>query len=157
MRKFIVLMLLAVTTSGCGAIAAKMARVTPTPQQMAGIKTIQVIDKTDPLILQGTDAGMITEFIHTALKGKGYEPCVAPCQADATATVNVTQFARKMSYNSAIRVLSPKSVMFFTFQIHNKSGAMLMDHLIRHSQSTAQRDLMVIGVQELASYIPPAK
>lgn len=44
-----------------------------------------------------------------------------------------------------------------SLQIHNKSGALLMDHLIRHSQSTAQRDLMVIGVQELASYIPTAK
>ena len=157
MRRLIVLMLLAVTTTGCGAIIAKMERVTPTPEQMAGIRTIQVVDKTDPLILQGTDAATITEFIHTALKGKGYEPCRAPCQADATATVNVTQFARKVSYNPATRAVSPKSVMFFTFQIHNKSGALLMDHLIRHSQSTAQRDLMVIGVQELASYIPAAR
>jgi hypothetical protein len=156
MRKLIVLMLLAVTTAGCGAIAAKMSRVTPTPAQMAGIKTIQVVDKTDPLILQGTDAGMITEFIHTALKGKGYEPCKAPCQADATATVNVTQLALK-SESHRYGGSTPASVMFFTFQIHNKSGALLMDHLIRHKQSTAQRDLMVIGVQELVTYIPQAK
>lgn len=157
MRSSIVLMLLAVTTTGCGAIAAKMDRITPTSEQMAGIKIIQVIDKTDPLILQGTNAGAITDLIHTALKGKGYEPCAAPCQADATATVNVTKFSRHVSYSPITSSVSPKSVMFFTFQIRNKSGALLMNHLIRHSQSTAQRDLMVIGVQELASYIPAAK
>ena len=161
MRRLIILMLVAVTTTGCGAIIAKMERVTPTPEQMAGIKSIQVVDKTDPLILQGTDAATITEFIHTALNGKGYEPCRAPCHADATATVNVTEFARKTRHGPmfipGVATVTPMNVMIFTFQILDKSGAVVMNHTIRHGLSTAQRDLAVIGVQELAGYIPAAK
>ncbi|HJX17783.1 MAG TPA: hypothetical protein VJ437_06255 [Acidiferrobacterales bacterium] len=162
MRKLIVLMLLVVTTTGCvSAIKAKMERITPTTETMAGIKTIQVIDKTDPLILQGTDAGMIAEFIQTAIKGKGYEPCKAPCQADATATVNVTEFARKTRtgpmFYPGVATVTPMNVMIFTFQILDKSGAVVMNHTIRHGLSTEQRDLAVIGVQELAGYIPAAK
>lgn len=161
MRRLIVLMLLAVTTAGCAAIGAKMERVTPTQEQMADIKTIQVIDKTDPLLLQGTDAGMISEFIQTAIKGKGYEPCKAPCQADATATVNVTEFARKTRHGPmfipGVATVTPMNVMIFTFQILDKSGAVMMNHTIRHGLSTAQRDLAVIGVQELAGYIPAAR
>jgi hypothetical protein len=156
MRKLIVLVLLAVATTGCAGISAKMARVTPTPQQMAGIKTIQVKDITDPLILQGTDASIIAEFIQTAIKGKGYEPCKAPCQADATATVNVTEFARKVE-TSRYYGSSPNNVMIFTFQILDKSGAVLMNHIIRHGKAVAQRDLAVFCVQELAGYIPVAK
>lgn len=162
MRRLLVLLLLAVTTAGCvSAMKARMDRVTPTPEQMAGIKTIQVIDKTDPLLLQGTDAGMIAEFVQTAIKGKGYEPCRAPCQADATATVNVTEFARKTRHgpmlSPGVATVTPMNVMIFTFQILDKSGSVVMNHIIRHGLSTEQRDLAVIGVQELAGYIPAAK
>lgn len=152
MRRLIVLVLLAVITVGCAS-----GRVTLTAEKMAAVKTIQVIDKTDALLLRGTDASMIADFVQTALRAKGYEPCAAPCQADATATVNVVKLSRHVSFNALTKSTAPKSVVRFTFEMHDKSGAVMMSRRISHSKSTEQRDLMVLSVQELAAYIPVAK
>ena len=60
----------------------------PVVDPFLGVKTIQVTDKTEPLLLASTDAGKVREFVEIALKHHGYLVC-RECQHDAQAVVTI--------------------------------------------------------------------
>lgn len=140
--------------SGCH--ADRRDRVLPTADAMGGIKTLELQDKTDPLLLKATEAGMVAELTEIALTGKGYAVCKSPCMADATATVAVTNYARRVSENKMTGSARPTSDIAFKFQIHDSAGLLVMNLLVKKSDHYAQSDLTVKAVQTLASYIPEA-
>lgn len=154
MRGVVALVLLAVVLAGCSSLKERTAAK---PDAFAGIRTIQVEDKTNPILLRASDAGLIADLVDTALKGNGYHTCTAPCEADATAIVKVTTFANRRSVDhihlSPVRV----NVIAFNFQLHDKAGVILMETESKKKSDMPRRELAAMLVEDLALRIPTAK
>src|SRR5216684_8673207 len=58
----------------------------------APVRTIQLRDGTDPVILASTGAGRVREYFEIGLKHRGYSVC-RDCVADAVATVVVREYS----------------------------------------------------------------
>lgn len=154
MRGVIALVLLAVVLAGCSSLKERTAAK---PDVFAGIRVIQVEDKTSPILLRASGAGLVAELVGEALKGNGYQTCTAPCAADATAAVKVTTFSNRRSVDhihlSPVRV----SVIAFNFQLRDKTGAVLMETESKKKSDMHQRDLAARLVEDLAQKIPTTK
>lgn len=154
MRGVVALVLLAVVLNGCSSLKE---RTTAKPDAFAGIKTIQVEDKTSPVLLRASGAGLIAELVDAALKGGGYQTCSAPCDADATATVKVTTFTNRRSVDHIHLTPVRVSVIAFGFQIRDKTGSVLMKTESKKKSDMHQHDLAAKLVEDLAQKIPTTK
>lgn len=154
MRGIVALVLLAVVLAGCSSLKERTAAKSDV---FAGIKMIQVEDKTSPILLRASDAGLIAELVAVALKGNGYRACTAPCEADATAIVKVTAFSNRRSVDhihlSPVRV----NVIAFNFQLHDKAGGILMETESKKKSDMPRHELAARLVEDLALRIPTAK
>ncbi len=153
MRKATITFLSVVLLSGCSSIKSKTEA---SPHAMAGVKLIQVEDKTNAVLLRATNAGLIAELVDAALQGNGFRTCRAPCEADATATVVVKSYSQKISFNPMTKVAAPKSVIAFSFRLADKAGTILVETESKKSTSVPKDDLAAVMVQDLALKIPLA-
>ncbi len=153
MRGVFIVTFLAVVLAGC----STGVRVAPAADALASVKTIAVQDRTGSVLLQASEATLISELVAVALKDRGYQTCRAPCEADATADVTVTTFANRTSVSRLHRLAVPVSVIAFQFQLRDRAGATLMDTRVSKKSDMAQRDLAAVLVQSLADKIPAAR
>lgn len=58
------------------------------------VRTIELKDETNPVLLASTNAKQIRDFVELGLKHRGYSVCT-DCQADAIATVVVREYRTK--------------------------------------------------------------
>jgi hypothetical protein len=64
------------------------------PGAFASVRTLEMRDATDPVLLASTSAKRVLEYLEIGLKGRGYAIC-HDCQSDAVATVTVTVYSTK--------------------------------------------------------------
>ena len=66
------------------------------PSAFASVRTIELSDATNPVLLASTGAKQINEYLEIGLKNRGYAICRA-CSADAVATAVVSEYSTKQT------------------------------------------------------------
>lgn len=89
MNKIITIVVTAFLIAGCAS-----GNIAATTERFSSVKTIQVKDGTDPLLLASTGAANVANYVAIGLRHLGYEVCDG-CQADAVATVVVSEYDSK--------------------------------------------------------------
>ena len=64
------------------------------PSAFAPVRTIEMKDATDPVLLASTGAKRVREYLEVGLTHRGYTIC-RDCQSDAVATVTVGEYSTK--------------------------------------------------------------
>ena len=64
------------------------------PSAFAPVRTIEMRDVTDPVLLASTGAKRVREYLEVGLTHRGYAIC-RDCQSDAVATVAVSEYSTK--------------------------------------------------------------
>jgi hypothetical protein len=73
--------------AGCSSVSKQLE-----PGALAPVRTIEIRDATDPVLLASTSARRVREYLEIGLKGRGYSVC-RDCQSDAVATVTVSMYS----------------------------------------------------------------
>jgi hypothetical protein len=66
----------------------------PEPSAFAVVRTIELRDSTDPVLLASTGAKRVREYLEVGLTHRGYTVC-RDCKSDAVATVTVRVYRTK--------------------------------------------------------------
>jgi hypothetical protein len=64
------------------------------PSAFAPVRTVEMRDASDPVLLSSTNAKRVREYLEIGLKSRGYIVC-SDCQSDAVATVIVSEYSTK--------------------------------------------------------------
>jgi len=121
----------------------------------AGVRTIQVTDKTNPLLLASTDAGKVREYVEIALKHHGYLVC-HNCQHDAEAvvTVHVYQTSSKRDLLWMGHQNSSKSEWSI---IIKRNGRKIFSEEVGHEKPEPINQLSARQVQNVIHDVPPMR
>jgi hypothetical protein len=90
-RKAIVTVAALLAIAGCSS-----ARKQFDPNVFAPVRTIEVKDATDPVLLASTSAKRVSEYLEIGLKARGYAVC-RECQSDAVATLTVRTYSTQQN------------------------------------------------------------
>ena len=66
------------------------------PSVFAGVRTIELKDATDPVLLASTGAKQVSTYLEVGLGHLGYSIC-RDCKSDAVATVTVDEYSTKQT------------------------------------------------------------
>ena len=64
------------------------------PSPFVPVRTIELKDATDPILLASTGAKRVREYLEVGLTHRGYSIC-RDCQSDAVATVTVSKYSTR--------------------------------------------------------------
>jgi hypothetical protein len=126
----------------------------------APVRTIELRDATDPLILASTGAGRVREYFDMGLKHRGYSVC-RDCTADAVATVVVREYnTRQVIDNSFLffgRVVRDLARVRLEFTVVRDGETIYQQRINRGGEAMAIDQLAARHVQVFLEQIPARK
>jgi hypothetical protein len=125
----------------------------------ASVRTIEMKDATDPVLLVSTSAKRVREYLEIGLRARGYTIC-SDCQSDAVATVTVTsygtnpEFLRDFPWVVGHYVEYAQSV--WTVSVV-RDGETIFQKRISHNKAMPIDQLAGRQVQDVVEQIPARK
>lgn len=137
-----------------------LAACSSAPQKQAAfatVRTIELRDGTDPVLLASTGAKRVYEYIEIGMKGRGYTIC-RDCKSDAVATVTVTSYGTNPEFLRDFPWLVGHYVEYalsvWTLSVV-RNGEMILQKRISHNKAMPIDQLAGRQVQDVLEQIPP--
>ena len=125
------------------------------PGAFASVRTIELRDATDPLLLASTSARRVREYIEIGLQHRGYTVC-NPCDADAVATVTVREYStqKKIVRIGVGLVLANVADSAWSLVIV-RNGETIFQKRVNHDKAMEIDQLSARQVKDVLAHIPP--
>jgi len=125
------------------------------PGAFALIRTIELRDATDPLLLASTSAESVRKYLEIGLQHRGYTVC-NPCDADAVATITVSEYSTQQDITFTRGVIVHGNVAdtawSFVVESHGKT---IFQKRIRHRKIMAIDQLSARQVKDVLDNMSP--
>jgi hypothetical protein len=152
-RKTLVAFIPVLVLAACSSAPQKQAA-------FASVRTIELRDGTDPVILASTGAGRVREYFEMGLKHRGYSVC-RDCVADAVATVVVREYSTQQVIDNSFfffgRVLLDIARIRLEFIVVRDGGTIYQERINRGGDAMEIDQLAARHVQVFLEQIPARK
>lgn len=115
-----------------------------------GVRTIELRDNTNTVLLASTEAGKVRDYIEIGLKGRGYQVCTK-CDHDAKAVLTIHTY--KTQEGKGLHRGRMTSYSEWTLTI-TRDGKQIYSRRRDHKSATPITELSARQVQDIVAEIP---